>query len=76
MAESCCGESVSAYYIINQHLMLRFSIIYANTLTDPARYDVFYLEYLETSLVRYTWEMQDFVGPVNADFTIPSMACR
>ena len=41
---------------------------YVNTLTDPANYDGFYLEYLETSLVRYTGE--DLVNQVGADFTI------
>ena len=49
--------------------MLRFSIIYVNTLTDPARYYVFYLEHLETSLMRYTGEIKDLVGPVSADYT-------
>ena len=42
----------------------------ANTLTDPANYDRFYLQYLETSLMRYTGEMQDLVGSVSAGFTI------
>ena len=48
---------------------------YANTLMDPTNYDKFYLEYLETSLMRYTGKMQIPVGPVGADFTIRSMTC-
>ena len=34
---------------------------YANTLANPKNYDGFYLEYLETSPLRYTGEMQDLV---------------
>ena len=41
---------------------------YTNTLADPANYDGLYLEYLETSPIRYTGEMQDLFGPVSADF--------
>ena len=65
MAESCCGESVSAHSIINLHLTLRFSIMYI--LTHPANYDRFNLEFLETSQMRYT---------VSTYFTFGSMTCR
>ena len=56
---NCCGEYVSAHSIIN----LSFSIMYI--LTDPANYDRFYLEFLETSQMRY----------VSAYFTFRSMTC-
>ena len=63
--------------IVNySHICFDFeNIYYANTHTYPTNYDRFYLEYLETSLLRYTGEMQDLVGPVSADFTIRSMTC-
>ena len=41
--------------------------MHANTITVPANYDRFYLGYLETSLLRYTGESQDLVGPACAD---------
>ena len=46
----------------------------SNTLTDPANYDRFYLEYLKNvpDQVYTTGEMQDLVGPVNAYSTIQS----
>ena len=71
MAECCCGKSVSAHSIINLN-----DFNYAISLMDPANYERFHLEYLETSLMRYTAEMQDLVGPVSVDFTIRSMTCR
>ena len=49
--------------------MLRFSIMPV-TLTDPANYERFYLEYLKTSLFRYTEEMQDLVGPDSVQISL------
>ena len=54
--------------------MISFSIM-PITLADPANYDKFYFEYLETSLMRYKRKMQYLVEPVSADFTIESMTC-
>ena len=57
--KDCGGKSTFNVKVFN----------YANSLMNPTDYDYFYLEYLETSLLRYTQEMQYLLGLASADFT-------
>ena len=50
MAETCCGESVSAHSIINLHNKLRYSIM-PIFLRNPQIIKDFFLDYLETSIL-------------------------